>query len=148
MNILKKTVLSIILAVGLFAPVIVKNEPTIDEKLAPYQVVIDKVNAEYNTSIYIPDENKDKVYDKIKDMTGDEVKEMLIQSLESTNHTTTDNKTDTDYTKDSCVLQENNSVKTKNTYQGDYNKESAVGKTSKPDYIPNSTGPVKVVPLE
>jgi hypothetical protein len=50
---------------------------SIDELLAPYQAVIDKLNEELGSDIYIPEKNKMKVYQNIQDMTPKEVEEML-----------------------------------------------------------------------
>ncbi len=150
MKMVKAAVLLLITLMSvLFIPQIAKSEPTIDVKLAPYQVVIDKVNTEYNTTIYIPDENKEKVYSKIKDMSMEEVEELLKQSLEATNQIIFDNQSITTYTTDSCIVQGYGSANTLDTQDnGEYIYDSAVGNNSQPNYIPNITSSLELIPLQ
>ncbi len=54
----------------------------IDELLAPYQEIIDKVNSEYGTDIIIPDDEKENVYNYYKDMTLEEFEETIRKELE------------------------------------------------------------------
>lgn len=69
--------LSFMLILGGSIPTYAKETKNIDELLAPYKEVVDKVNAELGSTIYIPEGNKEKVYNKVKDMSIDEVETML-----------------------------------------------------------------------
>ena len=64
--------LFILLILGVSIPNTIGKVATIDKQLAPYQAVINKVNAELGSTIYIPDKNKVTVYNNIKNMTPDE----------------------------------------------------------------------------
>lgn len=71
------TALSFILILGLSIPAYAGKTENIDELLAPYQEIIDKINAELGSTIYIPDENKEKVYESLKGMSPAEVEKLL-----------------------------------------------------------------------
>jgi len=68
---------SLVLMLGLFIPTYAQEANNIDNLLAPYQAIIDKVNAELGSTIYIPEKNKEKVYNNIKDMSPEEVEALL-----------------------------------------------------------------------
>lgn len=62
-----------------------KNEKTeIDQLLAPYQEVIDKVNREVEPDFYIPEAEKENVYNYYKEMTTAEFEQRLWELYEST----------------------------------------------------------------
>jgi hypothetical protein len=84
-----KTVLFPILVVLVLLPVMggadVSKSASIDERLLPYQHVIDKVNHDFGfkkIKIFIPKENKEKVYNNIKDMTTSQFEDMLKSEIE------------------------------------------------------------------
>jgi hypothetical protein len=69
--------LTFLLLLLLVMPTYAKRMDSLDELLAPYQAMIDKLNEELGSAIYIPEKNKVKVYQNIKDKTPKEVEEML-----------------------------------------------------------------------
>lgn len=69
--------LTFILMFGLTIPVYAEKAKNIDELLAPYQEVVNKINTELGSTIYIPDVNKEKVYNNVKDMSPAEVETFL-----------------------------------------------------------------------
>lgn len=77
-------VLLVALILGLSISATTEHAETIDELLAPYQAVIDKVNADLGTTIYIPEENKEKVYNSIKGMSLNEVEALLKSHYKNT----------------------------------------------------------------
>jgi hypothetical protein len=150
MRIITAAVLLVSLLLGFIMSPTAVNEPTLDDKLAPYQAVIDKVNAEYDTTIYIPDENKGKVYSNMKDRSLKQVEQLLHQTLEASNQAANDTQSDTTYIKDNCILQKNDSANTTDYYLNskDYILDSTSGKKTGLDYIPITYGTGKLVPLK
>lgn len=150
MKIITGAVLLLSLVLGFITSPAAANETTLDEKLAPYQAVIDQVNAEYNTTIYIPEENKGKVYGNIKDMSLDQVGQLLRKSLEVTDETVNDMQADTSYIKDSCIFQKDDSGNPTNYYLNnqDYTYDSAAKNGSGSYYIPNTFGSGKFIFLD
>jgi len=69
--------MSFVLVLGLGLPTYAQSAKNIDELLGPYQAVIDKVNSDLGSSIYIPDKNKEMVYNNIKSKTTAEFEAML-----------------------------------------------------------------------
>lgn len=62
-----------------------KNEENeIDQLLVPYQEVIDKVNREIEPDFYIPEAEKENVYNYYKEMTTAEFEQRLWELYEST----------------------------------------------------------------
>lgn len=135
--------LPILLIAGLSTTAFAAKEATIDDLLAPYQSVIDKVNAELGSAIYIPDKNKEKVYNNIKDMPPDEVERMLREEyLFAPSYRTPTSSNN--YTRDSAMP-----VLSDESYRyDDYIREDAMGKESGPSWIPNFSGPIHVIPLK
>lgn len=117
------TILSIIFVLGLSVSA-ATTEENIDELLAPYKVVIDKVNTELGSAFYIPDKNKEKVYNNIKNMTPDEVEAMLREDYKTLDP----------------------SHKIESTSKS-YKRSYATGKKSEPSFIPNFSGSIQLVPL-
>lgn len=77
--------LSLILSFGLTSVSSATYTPTsIDDLLAPYQAVIDKLNDEYDCSVYIPADQKDTVYNNIKDRSPYEFEADLRNQLINT----------------------------------------------------------------
>ncbi len=66
---------SILLIFGLYTNVYAQTGKSIDEFLIPYQNVVDKLNSELGSTIYITD--KEMVYNNIKDLTPEELEEKL-----------------------------------------------------------------------
>ena len=54
---------------------------SIDSLLQPYQDVIDRLNAEFGVDVYIPDDNKEEVYNNLKGQTLVEFEEKLRREL-------------------------------------------------------------------
>lgn len=57
---------------------------TIDDLLAPYQKVIDKINEEFQCAVYIPEGQKSTVYDNLKDTSLADFEADLRSQLENT----------------------------------------------------------------
>lgn len=53
----------------------------IDELLKPYQEVLDRLNAEYDYKLYIPEDRKYSVYDAYKDLSPEEFKKQILEEL-------------------------------------------------------------------
>ncbi|NLU51531.1 MAG: hypothetical protein GXX10_01525 [Clostridiaceae bacterium] len=75
-------ILIIALMLGLCASASTQTVKSIDELLAPYQAVIDKLNAELGATFHIPYENREKVYNNIKHKTPDEFEALLRQEYD------------------------------------------------------------------
>lgn len=56
----------------------------IDELLKPYQEVLDRLNAEYDYKLCIPENRKYSVYDAYKDLTPEEFEKQILEELKST----------------------------------------------------------------
>ena len=76
-------VLAFVLMLGLCISVFTLKTKTIDELLVPYQVVIDKVNADISSTFFIPDNSKEQVYNNIKDKSPDELEALLRQEYKT-----------------------------------------------------------------
>lgn len=72
-----RIVLSFVLILGLYVAAAAPKKQTIDELLAPYQVAIDKVNADLGSTAFIPDGTKEEVYNNIKDKSPYEFEALL-----------------------------------------------------------------------
>ena len=84
MKCIKNIFLAALAAAVVFIPMTAEKTPTIDDLLAPYQAVINKVNGELGSKIYIPAESKEKVYNNIKGMTASEFEsQMRTEYLDS-----------------------------------------------------------------
>lgn len=70
-------ILSLVFILGMSTDVKAEGEQSIEDMLAPYQAAVDKLNDEMGSNIYIPEKNKEKVYENIKDKTPEEVALML-----------------------------------------------------------------------
>lgn len=57
-------------------------EPGIDELLAPYQEVIDRVNEDFDYTFFIKEDKKQSFYDAYKDMPLDEFEAKLREDYE------------------------------------------------------------------
>ncbi|HAZ36990.1 MAG TPA: hypothetical protein DEF85_05070 [Clostridiaceae bacterium] len=78
--------ISFVLMLGLcLLPAHAQSEKNIDDLLAPYQAVIDKINSDLGSSIYIPDKNKGMVYNNIKNKTLAEFEATLRDEYEASN---------------------------------------------------------------
>ncbi|MDQ7093423.1 hypothetical protein REC12_07460 [Desulfosporosinus sp. PR] len=110
-------------------PDTIKKAATIDERLAPYQAAIDKINAELGSTIHIPDGNKETVYNNIKNMTPAQFEAMLRDEYKAIGAGQSSITESDDYTRD-CV------------------KDAVTGKGSGPSLLPNFSGPIKVTPLK
>lgn len=139
-------IISVLLISGLYVSASEAKLENIDELLESYQSAIDKVNAELGSTIYIPEENKEKVYHNIKNMSPSEVEALLRQeyktfildtSYKAQSHS---NK----YIKDSAI---NASPSAQSKY-GKYKRESAMGKEPGPGFIPNFSGHLHLTPLK
>ena len=53
----------------------------IDELLKPYQEVLDRLNAEYDYKLYIPEDRKYSVYDAYKDLSSEEFEKQILEEL-------------------------------------------------------------------
>lgn len=53
----------------------------IDELLKPYQEVLDRLNAEYDYKLYIPEERKYTVYEAYKDLSPEEFEKQILEEL-------------------------------------------------------------------
>ena len=53
----------------------------IDELLKPYQEVLDRLNAEYDYKLYIPEDRKYSVYDAYKDLSPEEFEKQILEEL-------------------------------------------------------------------
>ena len=53
----------------------------IDELLKPYQEVLDRLNAEYDYKLYIPEDRKYSVYDAYKDLSPEEFEKQILKEL-------------------------------------------------------------------
>ena len=104
--------LSLALILGFSIPAHAEEAKTIDELLTPYQVVVDKVNVELGSTIYIPEENREKVYNNIKDKTPDEVYLMLVEEYKASaiSGTSIPQIESTDYIEDSVYPDDNNKI--------------------------------------
>jgi len=126
----KKTVsliLIITLMLGLCVSASAQTEKTIDELLAPYQTVIDKLNTELGTTFYIPYENREKVYNNIKNKTPDEFEALLREEYKDLNS------------------DPSNRIQ---PHSDNYTRDYAMGKNSEPDIIPNFSGSIHLTPLK
>ena len=54
----------------------------LDKLLHPYQVVLDRINDEYGYGLYIPEAEKESVYEAYKDMTPEEFEAEILKELE------------------------------------------------------------------
>lgn len=140
-------ILSVVLIFGLCTTASATKAKTIDELLAPYQAVIDKLNAELGLTMYIPDKNKEKVYNNIKDMSTDEFEAMLRDEYKTTDPSYRIQSDSSNYTKDSAVDASPNTQR-KNNNNDDYTRDSAKGKKSGPSLIPNFSGSIPFTPLK
>lgn len=104
--------LSLALILGFSIPAHAEEVKTIDELLIPYQVVVDKVNVELGSNIYIPEENREKVYNNIKGKTPDEVYLMLVEEYKASAiiGTSIPQIESTDYIEDSIYPNDNNKI--------------------------------------
>lgn len=109
--------LSFMLMLGLCIPTYASAEKakTIDELLAPYRAVIDKLNAELGSTMYIPDKNKERVYNNIKDMSLDEFETMLrndykTQSADKSSTTKSESSESGDYSRDSIKVKNDSDI--------------------------------------
>lgn len=114
-NIMKKLFvmfLSMALILGFSMPAHAEETLTINELLAPYQAAVDKVNEELGISIYIPEKNKEKVYNNIKDKTPEEITSMLIKEYKesSTGSSSITQFKDDNYIKDSAYSENNTEI--------------------------------------
>lgn len=75
--------LTLVLMLGLAIAAYAEKAKNIDELLAPYQEVVDKLNAELGSTIYIPVANKEKVYNNVKDMSPSEVEILLREEYKA-----------------------------------------------------------------
>lgn len=55
----------------------------IDELLKPYQEVLDRLNAEYDYKLYIPDDRKYSVYEAYRDLSPEEFEKQILEELNS-----------------------------------------------------------------
>lgn len=78
-------ILLVSLILGLLSSATATKAATIDELLVPYRAVIDKLNEELGSTMYIPHENKEKIDNNIKNMTPDELGALLRQEYKSSN---------------------------------------------------------------
>jgi cell shape-determining protein MreC len=83
-----KKIVSIVLSLMLMLVVCVsasaaQTKPSIDDLLAPYQSVINKVNADLGSSYFILDKSKEQVYNNIKNKTPEEFEAMLRQEYKA-----------------------------------------------------------------
>lgn len=143
-------ILSVLLVPGLFISASSTKVETIDELLVPYQMAIDRVNAELGSVIYILDKNKEKVYNNIKDMSPDEVKKLLREEYRTltflgSSHRTPSNSNN--YIRDTANSTIDTSINAKYRY-GNYIRENAMGKESGPKLLPNFSGPIHVMLLQ
>lgn len=53
----------------------------IDELLKPYQEVLDRLNAEYDYKLYIPEDRKFSVYDAYKDLSPEKFEKQILEEL-------------------------------------------------------------------
>lgn len=53
----------------------------IDELLKPYQDVLDRLNAEYDYKLYIPEDRKYSVYEAYKDLSPEEFEKQILAEL-------------------------------------------------------------------
>ena len=53
----------------------------IDELLKPYQEVLDRLNAEYDYKLYIPDDRKYSVYEAYRDLSPEEFEKQILEEL-------------------------------------------------------------------
>ena len=53
----------------------------IDELLKPYQEVLDRLNAEYDYKLYIPEDRKYSVYEAYKNLTPEEFEKQILDEL-------------------------------------------------------------------
>lgn len=74
----------ILTAAGAFLPLSGESGPDIDRSLRPYQDVIDKVNRELGSTIYIPEENREEVYGNIKDLSLSEFEAIMRKEYPDT----------------------------------------------------------------
>lgn len=80
----KSIFLAVLVSACVFIPMTAEKTPTIDDLLAPYQAVLNKVNGELGSNIYIPAKSKENVYNKIKNMTPSEFEsQMRTEYLDS-----------------------------------------------------------------
>jgi len=76
-------VLGFVLILGLCISVFALRTKTIDELLVPYQVAIDKVNADISSNFFIPDNSKEQAYNNIKDKSPAEFEALLRQEYKT-----------------------------------------------------------------
>lgn len=75
-------ILGLILVFGLGGSSLQRGRE-IDKLIAPYEAVMDKVNQELGLAIYIPEENREEVYESIKNMTPEAFESMLYEDYKT-----------------------------------------------------------------
>lgn len=75
-------ILGLILVLGLGGSSLQRGRE-IDKLIAPYEAVMDKVNQELGLAIYIPEENREEVYESIKNMTPEAFESMLYEDYKT-----------------------------------------------------------------
>lgn len=116
-------ILGLILVLGLGGSSLQRGRE-IDKLIAPYEAVMDKVNQELGLAIYIPEENREEVYESIKNMTPEAFESMLYEDYK---------------TLSPSYKAETESKSDKRSY--------GVEKKSEAILIPNFSGPIPLRPL-
>jgi hypothetical protein len=110
-----------------------------------YQKIVDKVNEELGSDFFILENKKEEVYNNIKDMTPEEVEEMLKYEYKTfTFNSTCRHSSNADNKKESAKY---GSLESQSKDE-DYIKESAKGKRTEPGYIPNAKSDINLLPLK
>lgn len=76
-------IFSLSVAVMLWLCISASAPKNIDELLVPYQIAIDRVNADLGSTAFIPEDTKEKVYNNIKDKSPDEIEALLRQEYKA-----------------------------------------------------------------
>lgn len=126
-------VLMFMLILVLITPIYAGKTANIDELLLPYQEVIDKINAELGSTIYIPDVNKEKVYNNIKDMSPEEVEILLRNEYNAcaSGESITNISKNGDYIRDYAMKNDaNETVITSNYFKEEITQEAPISYNS------------------
>lgn len=110
---------------------------SLDELLAPYQAVVDKLNRELGMNLYIPD--KQRVYNHVKSKTPAELEAELRAEAKTA---------DPDYREKSKTGKFIKSSAMENNKYDKYYKFTVNGEKSPVILLPNAEGTLKVTPLE
>lgn len=105
----------------------VRESRSVDNLIKPYEDVVTKVNDMLGANMAIPEENKEKTYEMLKDMPLEEFENLLIQQY-----------------KESMQYEDSQAIHD----DGDFIYQDASKLESPPIQIPNSKGIIEVNPIE